>query len=169
MALKSGRLDKETASFPRSSFTFFTSTSGIFDRVVEGWSWAIFCDPSITTSSSTLVAVWGESLVQVGGGGTSRSSRRGLAALADSSSMSSVVTVGFAVSQGGEGDFCCGELWPVAGSNNVALALKKKVARKVHIVIKKKRRHRKREKRRGVMCLPSIDLEVFWKLGHALI
>ena len=79
--------------------------------------------------------MWGESLVETGGGVMSCFSRKGLAALADSSSMSSVVAAGFAVSRGGEGDFCCGELWPVAGSNNVALALKRKVLRKVNMDI----------------------------------
>ena len=137
MALKSGRLDKETGPFPRLSFTSFTSTSGILDRVVEGWSWEIFWELRITTSLSTLVAVWGESLAKVGGGVMSWSSWWGLAALADSSSMSSVVTAGIAVSRGGEGDFRSGELLPVAGSNNVALALKRKVSRKVNMVIKK--------------------------------
>ena len=58
-------------------------------------------------------------------------------ALADSPSMFSVVTAGFAVSRRGEGDLCCGELWPVAGSNNVALALKKKVSRKVNMITNK--------------------------------
>ena len=89
----------------------------------------------MVTSSSTLVAVRGESLVKVGSGGMSWSSWRGLAAFADSSSMYFVVAAGFAVSRGGEGDFCCGELWPVAGSNNVALALKRKVSRKVDMDI----------------------------------
>ena len=52
--------------------------------------------------------------------------------------MSSVVTAGIAVSRGGEGDFLLGELWPAAGSSSVALALKKKVSRKVNMVVKKK-------------------------------
>ena len=81
--------------------------------------------------------MWGESLVEVGGGVMSWPSWWGLAALADFSSMSSVLTAGVAVSRGGEGDFRSGELLPVAGSSNVALALKKKVSRKVNMVIKK--------------------------------
>ena len=85
----------------------------------------------MVTSSSTLVAVWGESLVNVGGGVMSWSSWRGLAAFVDSSSISSVTTAGAAVSRGGEGDFRLGELLPVTGSNKVALALKKKVSRNV--------------------------------------
>ena len=85
----------------------------------------------MVTSSSTLVAVWGESLVKIGGGVMSWSSWRGLAAFADSSSMSSVVIAGIAVSRGGEGDLRSGELLSAAGSSSVALALKKKVSRKV--------------------------------------
>ena len=54
------------------------------------------------------------------------SSRMGLVALVESSSISSVLTAVVAVSRGGEGDFCFGELWPVAGSSSVAPALKKK-------------------------------------------
>ena len=56
----------------------------------------------------------------------SSSAGRGLATLAESSSISSVFTAAVAVSRGGEGDFCLGELWPVTGSSNVASALKKK-------------------------------------------
>ena len=83
------------------------------------------------------MAVWGESLVKIVGGVTSWSSVRGLAAFPDSSSISSVVTVGIAVSHGGDGDFHLGELLPMAGSSNVALALKRKVSRKVNMVTKK--------------------------------
>ena len=85
----------------------------------------------MVTSSSTLVAVWGESLVEDGGGVMSWSSWRGLAAFVDSSSISSVTTAGAAVSHGGEGDFRLGELLQVAGSSSVALALKRKESRKV--------------------------------------
>ena len=49
--------------------------------------------------------------------------------------MSSVTTAGAAVSRGGEGDFRSGELLLVAGSNKVALALKKKETRKVNMDI----------------------------------
>ena len=71
----------------------------------------------------------GESLAKTVRGVMSWSSGWGLAALPDSSSMSSVVTVGIVVSRGGEGDFRLGKLLPVAGSSKVALALKKKVSR----------------------------------------
>ena len=52
--------------------------------------------------------------------------------------MSSVVTAGIAVSRVGEGNFRSRELLPVAGSSNVALALKRKVLRKVKHGYKKK-------------------------------
>ena len=71
----------------------------------------------------------GESLANVVGGVMSWASVRGLAALPDSSSISSVVTAGIAVSRGGDGDFRFGELLFVAGSSKVALALKGKVSR----------------------------------------
>ena len=129
MALKSGSADKETAPFPCLSFTSFISTSGTLERVVGGPVWITFREPKISTSSSTLVAVWGEFLVG-GGGTTSSASRLGLAALVDSSSISSVLVAGAAASRGGEGDLCWGELWPVAGSSNVASALKKEKVKK---------------------------------------
>ena len=127
MALKSGKLDKETASFPRLRVSFFTSSSGIFVRVLEGLSRAIFYDPRTSTSSSTLVAVWGESLVKIAGGARSWVSVGGLAALPESCSISWVLAAGIAVSRGGDGDFRSGGLWSVAGFSRVALALKGKV------------------------------------------
>ena len=169
MALKSGKFDTETASFPRLRFSSFTSTSGILDRVLEGWSWAIFWDPRISTSSSTLVAVWGESLENMVGGAMSWASVWGLAALPDSSSMSSVVTAGIAVSRGGEGDFHRGELLPVAGSSKVALALKRKVSRRLTWLQKSEDIEKEKQKEEVLCCLPSVDLEVFRQFGHAFI
>ena len=129
MVLKSGKLDNETASFPRLSASFFTSSSGIFVRVLECLSRSTFRDPRISTSSSTLVAVWGESLVRMIGGAGSWFSVVGLAALLEVCSISCVVDSGMAVSRGGDGDFLFGESLAAAGSRRVALALNRKVSR----------------------------------------
>ena len=94
---------------------------------------------------------------------------RGLAALPDSSSMSSVVTAGIAVSRGGEGDFRRGELLPVAGSSKVALALKRNVSRRLTWLQKSEDIEKEKKKEEVLCCLPSVDLEVFRQFGHALI
>ena len=98
MVLKSGKLDDDTVSFPRLGASFFTSSSGIFVRVIEGLSRSTFRDPRISTSSSTLVAVWGESLVNVTGGVGSWVSVVGLTALLEVCSISCVVVSGITVS-----------------------------------------------------------------------
>ena len=73
--------------------------------------------------------MWGESLENMVGGVMSWISVRGLVALPEFSSISSVVTAGIAVSRGGDGDFRFGELLVAAGSSKVALALKGKGSR----------------------------------------
>ena len=93
----------------------------------------------------------------------------GLAALPDSSSMSSVVTAGIAVSCGGEVDFHRGELLPVAGSSKVALALKRKVSRKLTWIQNSEDIEKENKKEEVLCCLPSVNLKVLRQFGHALI
>ena len=123
MVLKFGKLDNETVSFPQLSASSFTSSSGIFDRVLEGLSRSIFCDPRISTSSSTQVAVWGEVSINLTGGAGSWVSVVGLAAFLEVFSISCAVVSATMVSGLGDGGLLIGRSLAAAGSRRVALAL----------------------------------------------
>ena len=126
MVLKSGKLDNEIVYFPRLCASFFTSSSGIFDRVLEGLSRSIFCDPRISTSSSTLVVVWGEFSANLTGGAGSWVSVVGLAALLEVCSISCAAVSAAIVSWLGDRGLLIGRSLAAAGSRRVALALNEK-------------------------------------------
>ena len=167
MVLKSGKLDNDTVSFPRLCASFFTSNSGIFVRVLEGLSRSTFHDPRISTSSSTLVAVWGESLVNMTGGVGSWVLVVGLAALLEVYSISCVVDSGIIVSRGGDEGFLLGESLAAAGSRRVALALSEKSSRGYYVSKKVRGGEVKRSKK--FVYLPGVHLKVLRQLSHAFI